>query len=264
MSRGRGITIAAAIVGGLALLGTGGGAAFAATGQFVDGATGHGTALDGAGLKDLDLESGGADVEVRFGDVDKATLEVTGSDRGRWEMRRDDDTLVVRGPEPAFGWWISGWFHNEVTVTLTLPTRLDGKLDAELDVASGSLSARGDFRELDLGLGAGSLAVDGSAQSVKASINAGRADLTLSDVRTAELSASAGRLEAGFSGRQPDDLVLEMSAGSMDVTVPRGTYSVQDQVSAGSFDNQLETASASSHTVSVTVSAGSLSLRPGS
>ncbi|WP_424936813.1 MULTISPECIES: DUF4097 family beta strand repeat-containing protein [Bacteria] len=262
VSRGLGITISAAIVGGFALLGAGGGAAFAATGQFSSDTVIQGAALDVAGLKALDVDSAAARVNVRFANVDEATLDVSGQTRGDWQMRREGDKLTVRGPQETFGWWIGAWAFDEVTVTVTLPSSLDGLLDADLAVSSGSLRADGGFRELEVELGAGSVRVDGSARTVKAEVSAGRADLSLANVSSAELSASAGRLQAAFSGRQPERMVLDLTAGSMDVAVPKGVYAVQDEVSAGRLDNQLETSAAATSTVRATVSAGTLTLRP--
>jgi len=251
-------------VGGLALLGAGGGAAFAATGQFSADTVIQGSSLDVTGLTALDVESAAARVNVRFANVDEATLDVSGQTRGEWQMRREDDTLTVRGPEQRFGWWIGAWFSDDVTVTVTLPATLDGRLDADLEVASGSLRADGGFRELAVELGAGSVRVEGSARTVKAEVSAGRADLVLANVSSADLTAAAGRLQAAFSGRQPERMNLELTAGAMDVTVPKGPYAVQKEVSAGRLDNQLQTDAAAKSTVRATVSAGALTLRNGS
>ena len=264
VSRGLGITISAAIVGGLALLGAGGGAAFAATGQFSPDTVIQGSSLDVTGLKALDVESAAARVNVRFANVDEATLDVTGQTRGEWQMRREDDKLTVRGPEQRFGWWIGAWFSDDVTVTVTLPASLDGRLDADLDVSSGSLRADGGFRGLAVQLGAGAVRVEGSARTVKADVSAGRADLALADVSSATLSAAAGQLHAAFSGRQPERIDLDLTAGTMDVAVPKGPYAVRKEVSAGRLDNQLETDAAAKSTVRATVSAGALTLRNGS
>lgn len=253
------ITIVAAIVGGFALAGAAGGAAFAATGQFVDDAVRSGVALDVDDVTELELDSSGAEVIVRFDDVDRAELVVDGHSRGKWDMRVDGDTLVVHSPESAFDWWGDwGWFGDETVVTLTLPESLNGSLDADLDVSAGSVRATGDFDELDVQLSAGVLRVEGSARSVDADISAGSASLELADVRDADLSMSAGSLSAQFTGSQPDELEAEVNAGLMRLTIPGGQYALEQNVSAGSFDHDLDTSSSSPHQVSVKVSAGSL------
>lgn len=262
---GRAITIVAAIVGGIALLGAGGGAAFAATGQFRPAGSAHGLTAPIDGITDLEVDAGGADVTVRFGDVTDAELRVDGRSPGEWEMRRDEDTLRVNGPNGRWGWWgwWGSWSTDDVVVVLTVPEQLEGRLDADLQLSAGSLTASGDFRELDLELGAGAMTVDGSATSVSAQISAGRADLTLDGVREADLTMSAGRLEAELTGSQPDEVSLDATAGSMTVILPQGAYAVDQEVAAGSFDNGLQTSASARSVVTVQVAAGSISVREG-
>ncbi len=257
------ITIVTAVVGGLAIVGTGSFAAVAATSQFVDATVAHGTELDADGVTALVVEASASDVLVRFDDVPRAQLEVSGSGRGHWEMSRDGDVLEVTGPRPMFGWWLNGWWTDPVSVTITLPEELgDGDLDAALSLSAGELHAIGDFDDLTLDVSAGLLAVEGSARTVTAEVSAGRAELRdLADVDRADLHVSAGRLEAVFTGRAPADLVLSVSAGGMDITLPRGPYAVSSDISAGSFDNRLTVDPASRNRVQVDVSAGGLTLR---
>lgn len=259
--------VAIAVFGGIALLGTGGTAAFAATSELTRSDTVQTAGVDG--IDGLSLEIGASDVTVEFGDVDEATLEITGGRDNDWRLERDEDELVVRSPDRGFGWWFGGafgdgWFGGE-TVVLTLPERLnDGRLDADVSLGAGSLDVDGAFDSLDVEVGAGALSVTGSASSVDAEINAGRADLELDGVQEADLTISAGRLEAAFTGSAPSEIVLDVSAGSLLLTLPDEQYDVQQDVSAGSLDNNLETSSSSRNTISVNLSAGSAVLRPGS
>jgi ferric-dicitrate binding protein FerR (iron transport regulator) len=94
-------------------------------------------------------------------------------------------------------------------------------------------------------------------------MNAGRADLALSDVDTADLRVNAGELNATLTGAQPTHLELSASAGAMDVTVPAGSYQVTADTSAGSFENRVGSAPGESSTVQVNVSAGRILLQPG-
>ena len=54
----------------------------------------------------------------------------------------------------------------------------------------------------------------------------------------------------------PRTLELDVSAGSLDVTVPDGDYDVTSDVSAGDFDNRVGSTPGADSTVDVQVSAG--------
>ena len=92
-------------------------------------------------------------------------------------------------------------------------------------------------------------------------MSAGRADLDLDDVATATLSVSAGALNAILAGAQPDAIGVDVSAGSMELTVPEGEYDVTSDVSAGGFDNRVGSSPGASSTIDVQVSAGQVLLR---
>ncbi|UUT34582.1 DUF4097 family beta strand repeat-containing protein [Microbacterium elymi] len=190
-------------------------------------------------------------------------LTVTSTFRAdQWTLRRDGSELVVAAPDGRFHWW-GGWFgHGNGEAVLQLPHSLAG-LDVNLDQAAGTLTAEGDFGDLEATVGAGRLTVSGSAQSVSADLSAGDADIRLSGVRTADLEVSAGDIDATLTGAQPDQVKLSASAGAMNVTVPAGEYDVTSQLSAGSFDNRIGSTPGASSTVDVDVSAGHVVLRSG-
>ncbi len=256
----RPIGIALAVIGGVALAGSGATAALGAVGELSQVSTA--TSLSADGIRSLDLEVDASDVTVVFADVVRAELSVEGDRRGEWSLSRDGDELVVHSPDHGFGWWFGGWWAGEERVTLTLPQSLAG-IDAEFELNAGSLDVAGDFGELDVVVGAGALYLEGAADQVDAEINAGRAEITLADVRSADLTISAGRLTAELTGRAPDEIVFDVSAGSMTLTVPDDVYDVTDQVDAGSFSNDVQTSSEASRTIRATVSAGSATLLPG-
>ena len=259
---GRPIGIVLAVIGGVALLGSGATAAFAASGQLNEHS--FATAADVDGIRGLSMEVGASDVSVQFGDVDEAELRVDGGRGGAWTVERDDDELVVRSPNRSFGWWFGGWWGDDERVVLMLPENLKtAGLDLDLDLGAGSLDAAGEFGEVDLHVGAGALTIEGSAVSVDADISAGRAEIELADVQEADLGISAGRLTAEFSGSTPDAITFEVSAGSLELTVPDDVYNVTQEVSAGSFDNHVETSTTASSTIDARVSAGSATLRAG-
>lgn len=256
------ITVSA-IVGGVVLLGAGTMAAVGAVRQITSANAGDASStVDASGVTSIDVEAGGADVTVRFGDVTEAVLEVSGQS-DTWTLERDDDEIVVRDPRLGFGWWMGDWFGDATVVTLTLPQELSGRIDADLSLSAGSMRANGDFAELDLDVSAGTLTAEGSARSVSADLSAGRVDIRLDDVQEIDLSASAGQIFAEFGGSAPDAVSIGMSAGNTEVTLPDVEYAVSEDISAGSLDNGLRTASSSSHTVSVSVAAGSVELRRG-
>lgn len=255
--------IAIAVFGGVALLATGGTAAVAAANDASTPVDSH-QQIDTSGVTGIDLDVGGAEVRVEFGDVEQAQLDVSGSGDDRWSLSRDGDELVVNSPEMNFGWWFGDWFNDDQSVVLTLPDELRSKgLDADITLGAGSLDVQGDFGDIDVEVGAGALFITGSAETIEADLSAGRAEFDLADVSTADFSISAGRLEAELTGTAPKEVQLDVSAGSLELTLPDEEYDVRQEVSAGSLDNRLQTSPNARNSVVASVSAGSAILRPG-
>lgn len=254
------ITVTLAVIGGLALVGTGATAAVAASGDLSRSDTV--LELDVTGVSELDLNASASDVRVEFGDVDQAQLAVTGGRGGPWTLQRDEDELLVRGPETVFGWWFGGWFDDDRSVVLTLPSELQG-LDASFTLSAGSLDVTGRFGELDTELSAGDLTISGSASSLDADVSAGSADILLDGVREADFAVSAGDLTVELTGAAPSETSIDVSAGGLDLSVPVGEYNITQNVSAGTLDNRLDHSSSSRNSIDVTLSAGTVTLRPG-
>lgn len=258
------ITVAAVIVGSLAIVAAGGGAALAATGQATRAnSTATGISEDATGVTSLDLEADAGSVTVRFGDVTQATLRSEGRGSTDWRLQRDGDTLTVRSPQRVLGWWPEVWLQDGPETVLTLPEELEGSLEAELTLDAGDLDVQGDFRRLSTTVSAGVLTVDGSVRELAAEVDAGTAHLRVSDVTTATLSMSAGQVDATLTGTQPDSVSLDVSAGSMAVTVPSGTYALSRNVSAGNLDARIPTDPSSRHRIDVDLSAGGITVRNG-
>ncbi len=215
-----------------------------------------------AGVSELDVDVAAGSLRVEFADVAEAELEVTSSwGADRWTFDRQDDRLVVSSPERFGPWFFDGWFADGPgDAVLRLPSSLEGA-NADISLAAGDLGIEGAFGELALDLGAGRADIAGSADTVTADVSAGRADLDLDDVSTASLTVSAGALNAVLTGSQPGDIVVDVSAGSMELTVPEGDYDVTSDVSAGGFDNQVGSSPGASSTIDVRVSAGQVLLR---
>lgn len=257
------IAIVTAVVGGIALATAGTTAAFGAVHSLAQ-STEKSERVDVRGVTELSVDASAGDVTIRFDDVEQAEMHVTGSS-DRWRLERDEDELTLRNTDAWWGWSGWSWFDDgddASRVTLVLPQELAG-LDAELSLNAGGLDVMGDFGELDLDVTAGSLSLSGSANAVDAEVSAGDADLELANVRSASLSLSAGEVYAELTGAAPSEVEIEVTAGALDLTLPDAEYAITQDVSSGSFDNGLRTASGARHTVAVEMSAGGVTLRAG-
>lgn len=267
-SGARAIMILTAIVGGIALLGSGATAAVAATGGLVASSNERADSVqteDVSGLQGVDLDVDAGNMRIEFGDVDEAELSVTNGRGSGWTLDRDGDDLIVRSPEFRFGWWFGSWFGDEESAVLTLPQNLrEAALDAELTLDAGSLDVIGDFGSLDITVNAGALDIEGAASSVSIDMSAGRADALLDGVGEADLIVAAGDLNVELTGRAPTQTTIDVSAGSLDLTVPDESYSIIQDVEAGSLDARVDQSASARHTIEVSLSAGSATIRPGS
>lgn len=215
--------------------------------------------VDVAGVESLRVAVDAASLRIEFADVPEATLDVTsGLGVGRWTFERTGDELTVETPRRFGPGWI---FGGEVRATLALPQELEGaELDAALELSAGELTVDGGFGDLGVDVGAGTFAVDGSARTLTAELSAGGADIELSDVTEADLSVSAGAIEARLTGTAPRSVTVDVSAGSLDLRLPDAVYDVRSDVSAGDFENGLQTERGARNVVDVTVSAGSATI----
>lgn len=267
-SGARAIMIVTAIVGGIALLGSGATAAVAATGGLVPSSTegpGYLQTEDVSGLEGIDLDVDAGNMRIEFGDVEEAELSVANRRGPEWTLERDGDDLVVRSPEFRWGWWFGSWVGDEESAVLTLPQSLkDAALDADLTLDAGSLDVIGDFGALDITVNAGALDIEGAARGLSIDMSAGRADALLDGVEEADLTVAAGDLNVELTGSAPTQTTIDVSAGSLDLTVPDESYSIIQDVSAGSLDARVEQSGSARNTIEVSLSAGSATIRPGS
>lgn len=251
------VAILIIVLGALIVLGTIVGAVFSTIRAAAVSTASSTVAVPGVDALAIELNAGSLTVE--YADVDEAELEVTAPFGGdRWTLERNGDTLTVASPS----WeWGMGWlFGGSGRAVLTLPEGLEG-LDAELQMGAGSFHAEGEFGVVGLSVGAGEVDLAGSADDVTVDLSAGRATLDLADIETADLTVSAGSMDATFDGTQPSDIRAEVSAGSLNLVVPDGSYDVTSDVSAGNFRNALGSDPGADSTISVSVSAGQVSLR---
>ncbi|TQJ30134.1 DUF4097 domain-containing protein [Microbacterium sp. SLBN-146] len=254
----RAISIAAMALGGVLILG----AVTVTVVQTVFSASASGqpfaTSVAVAGVDELDADVSAGSLRIEFADIDEAELDVrTSAAAGQWSLTRDGDSLRVESPR-LFG---LGWlFGGAGDAVLRLPVALEG-IDADFDLSAGDLRADGDFGELDLTVNAGRADLDATARDVSVEVNAGRADLTIDGAREGEFVVSAGEIVGALTGTPPQELAIEVSAGSLDLTVPEGDYDVRSDVSAGDFDNRIGSVPGASRVVTVSVSAGNATLR---
>lgn len=211
---------------------------------------------------DLDLASGSLDVSFVDG-LSGPELQVTsatGADG--WTFAADAGVLSVASPNRLFG---PGWlFGGASRAVLRLPAEAQGgSLDVRAEASAGELTLGGDFGDLAITLGAGSAVASGSAQSLTVDVSAGHSEIDLADVGTAAFTVSAGAIDAQLTGRQPQRVDVEVSAGSLDLSVPQGAYDVRSDVAAGDFENGVGTTPGADSDVTVRVSAGSVTLRAG-
>lgn len=259
------VMVVTAVVGGLALLGAGGTAAAAAVGTIATSNRADSVqSVSVAGLESIDLSADASSMRVEFGDVDEATLAITNGRGTPWRFERDGDELVVRSPQGVFGWWIGGWFGEEEIAVLTLPESLrDAGLDADLNLNAGSLDVAGDFGILDVSVNAGALDIQGAAKELDVQMSAGRADILLDGIAQADLGVSAGDLTVELTGTPPALTSIDVSAGTLDLTVPDVEYAISQEISAGTLNAEVDEASSSRRTIDVSLSAGTATIRPG-
>ena len=222
--------------------------------------------IDAAGLGALAVDVDGASLRVEFADVPEASLEITsGGGADEWTLERDGDSLTVASPQRDwFGWsnWFTRAFADETRATLRLPQELAGDaMDASFGLAGGDLAVEGDFDQLDIEVGAGSMTASGTARTLTAELSAGDAVIDLADIEEAEFRVNAGSVDSRLTGSAPRTVVVHVSAGAVDLTLPAGTYDVRSDVSAGEFDNGLRTEAGARNSVDVSVSAGSVTAR---
>jgi len=217
--------------------------------------------LPATAFSDLDVDLAAGELTVVFVDGLRAPeLTVTSSGgAGEWTFAAEDDTLTVASPDHR--WFPRWWFGGIGSATLRLPASAQtGGLDADLHAAAGELEVSGRFADLDVDLGAGRVTVSGGADELSLDVSAGSVELDLGEVRTADITVSAGAARTHFTGTAPRSITADVSAGSLDMTVPDGAYDIRSDVSAGRFDSRIASQPGAASTVSVQVSAGSATL----
>lgn len=217
------------------------------------------------GMLGVRLDASRGHVAIDFAEVDEARLEVS-SDGGPvqdWRLRRDGATLVAETvPAWPFGWtWGLGWLGDDDAerATLILPQRLrTAGLDLDARVSAGSLEAEAGWGTAAVEVSAGHVSLGGTAERAELEVSAGEILVDLSSLGEAELDVSAGRIVGTVVGDQPRSIAATVSAGSVELEVPRGEYRVTEALSAGSAQLDVDRSPSATSTIDVDVSAGSV------
>lgn len=215
-----------------------------------------------AGVETVIVDASASAIVVTYGNVSEATLTVEGPDADSWTLTRDGDALTATSDRDWWANWNILGTEREDRGTLTLPRELAG-VDARMTVSAGTITADGDFGDLRLDMSAGRIDVDGAAAALEVDVSAGEANLDLENVRSADISVSAGSVDGTLAGTAPDTVAIDVSAGNVALELPDVTYDVNSEVMAGDLNNALETASSADNRIDVTVSAGDVELSPG-
>lgn len=218
------------------------------------------------GVEQLQIDSAAAAFEIRFDDVDEATLQVVtnGGPVQQWNLQRSGDALIV-DTDRRWGWFGLGgmWGERggEEVAVLTLPAALErAGLDLETEVSAGSLTAAGEWGAASVDLSAGSAELSGTAASLTVHVSAGEARIDVATAGEVQLDVSAGRIVGSLNDEQPSSIDATVSAGAIELTIPDGAYAVTRSVSAGDADVRVVDDPSAASTIDVEVSAGSATL----
>jgi len=217
------------------------------------------------GVDSVRVDFSTADVLIVFADVPDAELDMRTEG---WTAAVDPSMTVENGElrvtDRRGGWNFLpnlGWWNHGAEVTVTLPASLEGRIDLRAEVSAGSTTAEGDFRAVDLDVSAGDITFTGDSTALDVDVSAGRAVVTTDGPTQIDLGVSAGEIIATITGRQPDTTTVDVSAGSVTLALPQGTYALSGSQSAGDRTIDVETASGADASLRVSVSAGDATVR---
>lgn len=210
---------------------------------------------DVTGVTSIDAVVSSAGVEIRYDDVERATLEVRTNrgDAGRWTFAVDGDTLTVHQDSTTgqMGW------NNRIEATVVLPESLESTAPAlDASVESGVLSVDGDFGDVAMTVSSGAADYSGSASTMSFDVQSGLGDLKVSDAEQVDVSVGSGMLDAKVSGAQPQSTTVQVNSGIATVALPKGPYNVTGTESSGVRDVTVQHSPTATSTLEVNVSSG--------
>ena len=214
---------------------------------------------DVTGVTSIELSGIDAGIDVRYRDVDVATLDVSGRTvPAPWtfEVRGTALVLAPSGTKPNRG----DWFDFE-SATLTLPVSLEMTTpDLAADLASGSATIEGAFGKVDLSVDSGYLSFNGTAETVAVSVQSGAADVTTDAMAKGAFTVGSGYLNLDSVGIQPQELRFDVDSGVIDAQLPTGAYAVELTGDASAVHNGLPTGPGTPARVTANVMSGALTL----
>lgn len=284
------ILVATSVVGGIALLATGVSAAVAVVGngqprwsvETIDEFAGDGDfesldessaslTADASGATGIDVDASSVALTVvvtpspasRVNEPDaeedgaaaysEASLEVTGPGAERWTLERDGETLAVTSPDNVT--------NGQARATLTLPSDLAAKVDADISMNRGELKVDGALRDLDIDADMGEVMLAGAARSLDIDMKMGQFDAELTDVSSAAFDFTAAEATVKLTGTAPSSVEASVRFGEANIVLPAGEYLLERNGDAGDIDSQLSEAADATNEVSARAEFGTIVLR---
>ncbi len=208
----------------------------------------------------LELDTGGADVDVSFADVDVATLEVDAPDADRWRLEMRGTTIAAHDGR---GWGLVDWGwmlgrDGEQTATLVLPATLEGALDGDVEVGSGWLAVEGEWRRLDVDLASGRADVVATAEEARIDVASGSASLDLVVEGDVRLDLASG--DVVMTLEHEGDLEIGVASGTVDATLEGGPYVVTSDAAVGEAIVDVPQRAGAGQAIAIDVASGSVRL----
>ena len=194
----------------------------------------------------IDVRVSAADVDVEYADIAEARIKF---DQGGTNLRLDRDVsggvLTITVDHPGWGWWSwggDGWWGwgDNATLELTLPEAMqEDELALGIDSSAGNLTVSGDYGNVTVESTAGNVRMAGAAQSLEISTTAGNVnlrDLSVTGAFSSESTAGNGTFEFRTL---PDSIDVQATAGDLRITLPRGSYRIETDTTAGNVTQDV-------------------------
>lgn len=174
------------------------------------------------------------DVHVRYDNVPQPRIVERDLAEGGLSYRVEDGRLVVDHSDHQ-GW---RWFSRE-QLTIVLPRSMEADTpDVTLRTTTASLEVDGRFGTIELQAQTGSIEADGTFEKLTGRTSTGSIDVK-GDATEVSAETSTGSVEIRIEGTQPRAVNARTGTGSVNITVPDGTYAVDARPGTGSSDIEV-------------------------